>query len=142
MAFKSQDDFPALSVATWQYDGYSQTPASHGSVLGSSCSINSKEKSFEEDEVLRTALTEQVVEERVLLIIAVSEACELGRTEAQTAGDKLLASSTSADNIFEPLRRKTKQGPPKRFHRRGSLWASITLRVLLRARESPRSTLN
>ena len=82
--------------------------------------------------------TKQDVGEDVIMMIVALAACELSRTEAQNAGDNLLASSTNGDTIVEPLRRITNSEPPKRFRRRGALWASITRRMLFLARESAR----
>jgi hypothetical protein len=83
----------------------------------------------------------QDVEEEIIVMVAALEACELRRTDAQNAGSNLLASSTNDDSIVEPVRRISSTDPPKRFRRRGALWASITRRMIFLAEDSTRSPL-
>jgi hypothetical protein len=87
------------------------------------------------------ATKDNVKEEVDSMVAALEVASALSRDEAQDAGDHLLASSTNADSIYEPMRTITNRRPPMRFHRRGALWASITRLLLCEARRSARSTL-
>ncbi len=140
MTFEGQDGFPSLTVAGWQHDGFMQSLVGHESFSGSDSSIKSEKKSIESEES-PAVLMKQYVEEEVGVMVAALEASDISRTEAQNAGDCLDFSSANGDGIVEPVRRITNPGPPKRFRRRGVLWASITHRMLLHAQESTRSRL-
>ncbi len=139
MTLESQDGFPALSVASWQHDGFMQSLVGHEVFSGSASSLKSEKRPFDDDEQSMPATKEDFKEE-VGLMIASLEAYEFSRTEAQNAGDNLLASSTNNDSIYEPMRIMTNPRPPKRFHRRGTLWASFAVHILLLARETARQT--
>ncbi len=142
MSFESQAGSPSLSAASWQHDGFMQTLVGHQSFSGSGSSTKSEKRPFDDDGLLTPANKDNVKEE-IVWMIAELEASYISRLEAQDAGDRLLASSTNAnaDSMFEPLRKITSPAPPKRFHRRGVLWASITSHMLLVSRQSTRSVL-
>ncbi len=142
MAFEGQDGFPSLTAAGWQHDGFMQTLVGHESFSGSDSSIKSEKKSTESEESTPAVLMKQYVEEEVGVIIAALEASELSRTEAQNACDCLDFWIANGDGIVEPVRRITNPVPPKRFRRRGVLWASVTHRMLILAQEFTRSRLN
>ena len=139
MTLESQDGFPSLSVTCWQHDRFMQTLVSHDLFSGSVGSEKSENRPFDDQELLVPSSRDDIKAE-VMVMIASLEACDLRRTEAHNAGDNLLSSSTNEDSIFEPMRTMTNRRPPKRFHRRGVLWASITQQMLLLARKLPDHT--
>ncbi len=118
---------PSPCLASWQHHGFMQTLVGHGSFSGSG-STKSEQRPLDDDELSRAFKDD--FKEEINLMVAALEACALSRAEAQDAGDRLLASSTNGDSIIEPSRRIAKPGPPKRFHRRGVLWSSMTRRML------------
>ncbi len=129
----------SIQVASWQHHGFMHTLVGHGSFSGSGSSTKSDKRPLDDDE-LTTRATKDDFKEEINLMVAALEACALSRAEAQDAGDRLFASSTNGDSVFEPFRKIANPGPPKRFHRRGALWSSMTRRMLSVARQSPRST--
>jgi hypothetical protein len=129
MTFAGQDGFASLSFSSWQHDGLMQARAGHESLSGMGSSTKSNKRPFDDDVSIPGD-----VKEEVIMMVAALEACELSRTDAQNAGDNMPAMSTNDDSIFEPMRSITNLGPPKKFHRRGALWASITRRMLRLAR--------
>jgi hypothetical protein len=127
-----------LSVARWQHDGLIQTLDCKESFSGCSHPKKSEMKAFKNEistpaslsngMSISETLIRQDVEEDYIMIDASSAAFEYSRAEAQNTSDTPLR--TNGESVVEPLRRITIPGPPKRFHRRGALWASITRRML------------
>ncbi len=141
MSSDSQVGFLSLDVASCLHEGCIQTVVGHKSLSASGSSIKSNKRPFHDDERSKPAARmKQDLDEEIIMMVAALEACELSRTEAQNAGDNLLASSTNITGFVEPLRGITNPGPPKRFHRRGALWSSITRRLLL-LEQSTRSSM-
>ncbi len=139
MPFESQDSFPSLSVATGQqHDDFLQSIVGYELFSGFGISMKSEKIPFEDVKHL-TPISNDNDNHEVLLMVAALEAFELSRAEDQDNVDSLHDSSKNSDSIFEPLRCCTKLSPPKRFRRRGILWASITNCLLLRSRQSSKS---
>ncbi len=114
-----------------------QSRVYYESFSGIASSSNPENRPFDDYSVsIPPALMKQDVEEEVTIMVAALEASDLSRMEAQNTGDSLLALSTNGNCIDDPLRKITNSGPPKRFRRRGAMWASITRRTILLLQES------